>query len=372
MPNFLSEDRDALRERLRGLMSATDENGNPLFPDQDTPGSPGYTLREMFLRLLETHHQQVNTMAEDFSPRTATGSSLDQWANYFGMQRGQASAPSGTVLLTSEVSGAALDRLNGSREIPVGLRLRAGGVELEVTQNAAFPEDGTETEIEVETALTQDGTAVRRGADVSVPQRQNVTGEALTDISGGRRSESDEQLRFRLSRALRAPSSFEGLRARMLGNEDVDTVEIEEAAYGPGTARVHVNPAVAYPTRQLREQLESLATEGPSRVYVTFPAYEGITLQIKTIGPEPADAKQAVVDYVTNLEGGDTLIINEVEERIRDRGARDAQVLAARRGMVGEGRALLNPRQIQQVTNLQPADGQTQWYTKSDWITLCE
>ena len=308
MPNFLSEDRESIRERLRNLMNSTDADGNPLFPDQDTPGSPGHTLREIFLRLMETHHQQVNTMIEDYSPRTATGSGLDAWANYFNMQRGQAKAPTGRVLIKSDVSGAALERLNGSRQIDAGMRMSAGAVELEVTDSTEIPEDETEVEVDVRTALTQEGTAVEQGADVQIPQRENISGETLTAIDGGRRSESDEQLRFRLSRALRAPSTFEGLRARMLGNESVDTVEIDSSAYGPGTAEVYVNPAVAYPSEELRQELEALATEGPARLYVTFPSFVGVTMQLQIDGPEPANAEDAVVEYVTNLSGGDELI----------------------------------------------------------------
>lgn len=369
--NFLSEDRAELREQLRGLMDVTDGNGQELFPNQDTPGTPEYTMREVFVRLMETQHQEINTMAEDFSPRTAQGGALDKWARYFGMSRSQAQAPRGEVLLTSDVSGAALERLAGSRTIPEGTRLRSGTIELETTERVQFGEEATEAEVKVEAASAQSGTAVQQGADVDVPRRQNISGEALTAIDGGESSESDQQLRFRLARALRAPSTFEGLTARMLGHSSVDTVEVDRGAYGPGTAEVYVNPAVAYPDEQLRRELESLANEGgPSRGYVIFPEYEGVTMQLQVDGAENG-VKEVISDYVANLEGGDRLVINDIEQRARQRGATDVRVLALRRGPVGEDRTLLNPRKVQQVTNLRPGGNRTQWYTRKSWITLC-
>ena len=89
-------------------------------------------------------------------------------------------------------------------------------------------------------------------------------------------------------------------------------------------------------------------------------------------GPIPNDAKRAVVDYVNNIEGGGRLIINEIEQRVREQGARDARVIAMRRGTVGQDRNLINARRVQQVTNLELGDDRTQWYTKEGWITLCQ
>lgn len=371
MPSYLSEDRSAIRERLRNEFNRTDGEGDALFPDQDVPGSPGYTLREIMIRLMETQHEQINTMIDSVSPLTASGSDLDRWGRFFDIQRSQSQSPRGRVLLQSDVTGAALERLAGSRQMAAGTRLSNGTVELETTERVAIPESGTEAEVQVQSLIAQEGTALRQGTQLNIPNRENITGEALTDISGGRSSETDDQYRFRLSRALRAPSTFEGLRARMLGNESVDTVQIDEGKYGPGTVEVYVNPAVGFADNQLREQLESLATEGPSRVYVIFPSYEGLTMQVEVDGPTPADAKTAIVDYVNNIPGGDRLNINDIEQRVREQGARDARVIAMRRGSVSDDRKLINARRLQQITNLQAPDDRTQWYTRRDWITLC-
>lgn len=77
------------------------------------------------------------------------------------------------------------------------------------------------------------------------------------------------------------------------------------------TAEVYVDPAVGHAGEDLRQELEALVTEGPGRVYVIFPTYEGLALQIRVDGGIPSDAKRAVVDYVNNVEGGGTL--NAVE-----------------------------------------------------------
>ncbi|MFB6247565.1 MAG: hypothetical protein ABEL97_03255 [Salinibacter sp.] len=137
-------------------------------------------------------------------------------------------------------------------------------------------------------------------------------------------------------------------------------------------AEVYVDPAIGFAGDDLRQELEALATEGPSRVYVTFPTYEGLAIQVRIDGPIPNDAKRVVVDYVNNIEGGGRLIINEIEERVREQGARDARVIAMRRGTVGQDRELINARRVQQVTNIELGDDRTQWYTKEGWITLCQ
>jgi len=189
-------------------------------------------------------------------------------------------------------------------------------------------------------------------------------------VSGGRRAETDEQLRFRLVRALRAPSTPEGLRAQILSNSDVADVSIEEGTYGPGTAEAFVEPAVAFPPEDLREQIES-DVEGPSKIYVTLPAYEGLSLKIRATSiPESGDAR--VANYVNNLATGDTLIINEIEDRVREAGAEDAQVIAIKRGTVSSDQSeLIDPTRIEQITNLTPQNSRTRFYTQKQWVTVC-
>lgn len=368
---YFVEDPNKLKERLRSrLENATDEDGNQLFPDQDLPGSPGYTLRELWQRMIQQHHQQINSMVEDFSPRTARGAALDQWAQFFNMPRTASSTASGAALIKAEVTGEAVERLSGTRRIPQGTTLRSGTTEIQTTEPAEIPENKKSVEVGVESVQQRTGTVAETGAAFDVQNRQLLTAEITASVTGGSNAEADDQLRYRLSLAMRAPSTFEGLEATLLSDPDVDEVQIDEAAYGPGTAEAFVSPAIAYPTEDLRQRLEAEASQGPGKVYVTFPSYEGLSLRIR-VQSEPTAAAQRVAEQINNLGAGEQLIINDIEQAVRAAGAADAQVIGIKRGTVGDDRSLVQPRTLKQITNLQPRDSRTEWYARASWITIC-
>lgn len=371
MVDFFDEERASIRDRFESYMNnATDENGDPLFPNQNSPGSPGYTLRELWTRLFQEHFQQLNQMVEDFSPLTARGASLDQWAEFFGMKRNGSQSPSGRALIQSEVTGQTLERLSGSRRITQGTRLEGNTLDLVVAEESEIATNQNSVEVKVESTQDQNGIVASSGMTLDVANREMLTAEITAPVAGGSSVERDDQLRYRLSLGMRAPSTFEGLERTILSDPDVDEVEIEEAAYGPGTASVFVSPAIAYPSEDLRQRLESAASEGPGKVYVTFPSYEGVAFRIR-VTSQPSTAEQDVADYINNLSAGDRMIINDVEQVVRDAGAIDAQVIGIRRGTVGEDRSLVQPKTLRQITNLRPQNDRTEWYTRSGWVTIC-
>lgn len=371
MGNYFPDDRTRIRDRFRKLIEgAKDEKGQSLFPLQDRPGSPGYTIREMFVRLFQQHYQQLNAVLDGNSPLTARGQALDDWAEFFGMQREGARRPEGEVEFVAEVDGETLERLTGTRVIEAGAPVTYGSTTLETTTRAEIPKGGNSVTVGVRGRRVRSGVVVEAGANLRWPSNEMINARAITDVRGGRSTEDDEQLRFRLSRALRAPSTLEGLEVRMLAHPDVDRVDIAQGAYGPGTAEVFVHPAVAFPDEQLRQELEAISTEGVGQAFVTFPAYEGIAMRIKIDG-ETGGIRRAISDYVANLESGQELIINQIEQIAREQGARDAQVIALRRGVLGDDTTMLNPRTTDQVTNTRPSTDRHRWYTKPAWITLC-
>ena len=371
MGNYFPDDQSRIRNRFRKLInSATDEEGQELFPYQDRPGSPGYTVREMFVRLFQQHYQQLNAVLDGNSPLTARGADLDEWAEFFDLERAEARRPEGEVEFVSEVDGATLERLTGSRIIEAGEALTYGSTTLETTRRVAIPENGDRVTVGVRGRDVRSGTIVEAGATLRWPGNDLIAVVAVSDVRGGQSTEDDQQLRFRLARALRAPSTLEGLESLMLAHPDVDEVDITEAAYGPGTAEVFVHPAVAFPDERLRQQLEATSTEGVGQAFITFPAYEGVAMRIRVDG-STSNAERRISDYIANLRPGAEIIIGEIEQLIREDGATDAQVVGIRRGLLGDDTSMLNPRTVEQVTNIRPTSAEHRWYTKPAWITLC-
>lgn len=373
MPQLFPTSREEVDKQIRDLMEALDSD---LFSDYDVPGTPAYNAREIWTRMKLRENQELNAASEAFSPRTATGSDLDGWAEFFGMSRKGAAPADGTALLRSEVTGEAAERLQGTNTLPEGTTLTGAQIQLQTTAPARLPDTENTVEVPVESVRPSEDVVATTGTQLTIsgnePLSQIATVELISDVSGGRQAETDEQLRFRLIRALRDPSTPEGLRALLLSDPDVSDVEIREGdqAYGPGTVEAFVTPSVAFPPDGLRERLEEKA-EGPTRVYVTFPAYEGVAMKIRTSGPDTNGAER-VVDYVNNLSTGDSIIMNDVVDRVQEAGARDAQVIRVKRGSVGPDKDLLDPTVIQSVTNLTPRSDRYRFYTKRSWITLCD
>jgi hypothetical protein len=373
--SFFPTSRSEIERRIEKTMrQQRDEQGNPLFPNLETPGSPGYNMLQLWTRLFERAYQQMNAAVNSFSPMEASGSDLDEWAQFFGMSRKGAAPGSGRALLRSEVTGSALNRLQGTQRVASGVRIQMGTSVLETSAEARIPDEGKTAEVPVRSVRATGDTVAEAGTQGSLAPASDlselVDAELLTDVSGGRRAETDEQLRFRLVRALRSPSTPDGLRAQILSNTDVADVAIEEGTYGPGTAEAFVTPATAYPPEGLRESVES-DVEGPSKVYVTLPSYEGVAMKIRATNI-PSEADVRVADYVNNLPTGGEIIINEVEDRVREAGAEDAQVISIKRGTVSDDQSeLIDPTRLEQITNLTPRSARTRFYTQKAWVTLC-
>jgi len=77
--SFFPTSRSEIERRVKSLMrSQTDGQGNPLFPNLETPGSPGFNMAQLWTRLFERAYQQMNSAVNSFSPMEASGSDLDE------------------------------------------------------------------------------------------------------------------------------------------------------------------------------------------------------------------------------------------------------------------------------------------------------
>lgn len=363
---FFPEDPAVLDERL---IAAFDAAPDGLLSDHRVPGTPGYNLRALWRKLLRLHNAELNTVFATMSPRTATGASLDAWAQFFGTtRRGQQSA-SGTVVLISDLTGAAIERLAGTRTITAGSRLIAPGVVLVTTDDVTFSESARTATVSVD-AYSGSTTAARAGQTLTLESgalQSMVRGETLTDIAGGRAAETDAQLRYRLVNALTNPSTTDGFLIRLLAETGVSTASVLENVYGPATLEAFVVPSTSLPSPTLRATLEGLWV-GAGRAYVVFPDYEAVVLKIRATGTyDPS----TVVDYVNNLGVGQPIVLNAIETLLQNAGATDAQVIGIKRGVAFEDGTYTGLETLTQITNLTPTTARSKWYTQSSWLTFC-
>lgn len=371
--DFFPTSRDEVETLIQDLMDqATDESGNPLFPEQDRPGSPSYNMREIWTQVVQSAYRRMDAAIRNATPIRAEGEGLDRWAEFFGMSRTGAQPATGTMLITSEVTGSAAERLKGTRSVPSGTELRIGSLRVETTSAAQIPQNGTEAEVSVRTIRTSRGTIAERGSTAELisnsPLEAFLSMELLTPLSGGQAAESDQQLRSRLRTSLRNPSSVQGLRGRILGLSEVSDVEITQSAYGPGTVEAYVTPSTAAPEEEVRRRIENIPT-GPANLHVVFPHYEAIALKIDA--PGASAPKKTAVDYINNVSTGGTLVIAELEARLLDDGATDAKVLALKRGKELDDGSFKTQVKLQEVTNIPARSERSRFVSREVWVTLC-
>lgn len=365
--NFFPSTTTEIDKRLQ---TAFDSLGGTLFPDHRIPGTPGYNLRQLFLRMLQTHYSQMNVALDAMSPRTATGLTLDGWAGFFGMPRKGPAAASGQVQITSTVTGQALARIAGTRLVKAGTRMTVGNVALSTAADVEIPLNGRTATVSVTTVRTSDPIVITAGQTLDIvggSLSSYLTAITTTDVRGGTQGETDAQLRYRLVKSLINPSTTDGYLTRLLAHTDVSQAEVEGGVYGPGTLEAFVTPAIAFPPTTLRTELERLYT-GPGRAYVLFPDYEALVLKVRVAGDvDPA----TIANWINNLPIGSTLILNALETLVQNSGAGDAQVIGVKRGPVLDDGNYADLITLNQITNLTPTSARSKWYTQTSWITIC-
>lgn len=365
--NFFPTDASEIRSRIE---AAFDSAASSLFPDHRIPGTPGYNLKQVWIRMFQAQYRELNRVYGQMSPRTAEGLGLDAWADFFNEARKGQIPATGTVLLKSPLTGTAIEKLAGTRTIPAGTRLTAGSITLRTLDEVSMPAEARSITVAANADSVFGETAVEAGTTL---QLQNaalvgyVTAETLTDISGGISSETDEQLRFRLVNALTNPSTLDGFKVRLLSNTSVAEAELQENIYGPGTIEAFVTPSDAFPSETLRSELESL-WQGPGRTYIIFPDYEALVLRIRVTGEVNT---ALIVDTINNLAVGETFILNALETAIQNAGASDAQVIGIKRGPMLSNGEFADLRTLEQITNVTARSSRSKWFTQSSWITLC-
>ena len=372
MSEFFSTDSTEINRRLQTAFDqATDQNGERLFPNHEIPGSPGYNLRQLLAAEIIHWHREADTHYRAMSPITANGIDLERWAEFFGVGRGKIRYATGEVELRASINGSDMQRLLQTREVPEGTVLTAGsGTELRTLESVMIPENARTITVRVQAERPGPRVQVPVGTQLGVDAGRlssELSARTTTAVNGGRSQESDDQLRARLARALRSETTYDGFEAKLLAHPDVAEVQMGQNTYGPGTIESFVVPATDLPEDGLRRELEGLWT-GVGAAYVLFPDYEAVQLKIRVDGTADTEALARIIN---NLDLGEQLVLNQLEARIQNDGAADAQVIGAKRGGVDMQGNLINSRELTQVTNLTLPTPRSKWYTRPDWITIC-
>jgi uncharacterized phage protein gp47/JayE len=373
---FFTTDPQVISDRVSAAIDAmVDDQGALLFPDHRRPGTPGYNIKSLVVQEVLLWHREANAAQSTQSPRTASGVYLREWANFFQKPAAGVRYAKGEVVIEAQTTGEHLARIFGTRRIAEGTILSSGAQRFKLLQDVEIPDGERRVRGLVQSETPGPGVRLAAGAALTVEHaqlRNLLRATAASDVAGGSFEETDEELRYRLVRALIDPTTFEGYRTTLLAHPDVSDAQLTTAAYGPGTLEAFVIPALSLPTRTLRDELEAI-WQGAGSVYVTFPDYEGLQIQIRVAGTPGASADtKAIASYVNNLALGQTLILNAIEALVQTAGATDAQVIALRRGSVDLDGDLVDPQAVRQVTNLSPRSPRSKWFTRPEWITICQ
>lgn len=371
---FFPTDPKTIETRVKAAFdNAVTADGELLYPNHQIPGTPGYNQRKITERLLLQDYLERNAVYTNMSPRTAEGAGISDWASYFSLPRKEGENSTGKVIIRASQTGTVLESLLGTRSLAANTQLTVGTAVIALEQDAVIPTDGTTVEVAVKTLGASRSNIIPKATRLSLnnhPLKNALTIEVSEEISGGFLTETDAQLRYRLIKALRDPSSPEGFEVTLLSDTDVSTVDLVESKYGPGTVEAFVTPAVSFPPSSLRTRLENLY-QGPGRAYVIFPDYQAVALRIR-IGTGVTPSKSIIVDYINNLGAGSTVILSQLESLLLNAGVSDAQVLQIRLGEVTEEGNLTDPRTLATATNFTPDTTRSKWYTKPEWITFCQ
>jgi uncharacterized phage protein gp47/JayE len=214
----------------------------------------------------------------------------------------------------------------------------------------------------------------------------NIEVTNLLPVTNGQEVESDNDLRFRITQAFtaRARANNTSVLEAARSVPGVANAFIIPNIYGTGTFGVSVDASVPILSpgiiQAVQAAVDNVKAAG-TRAYVLYPEYIGIRITIEIIFNHITDAekettrtaiKAAIVDYVNNLNRGDTLVMNQVIARtVSPQGIKNAQIVKL---VSGDYNVL--SKEIENSLSLLAVDqvlGNNQkWFTAGNLIELCE
>ncbi len=277
---------------------------------------------------------------------TATGASLDLLASLVGFVRKQATKATGTVTFSrSTPAGSDIT-------IPAGTRVATGdeSVVFRTTQVATLAAGTTSVDVPIE--AVEAGSTGNVAANTITKIVDPISGiEAVNNTNpttGGSDTESDEELRYRIKTTISGvgKATLDAIKAAVLAVDGVKSVKIEEndtindntgtgglppksfrvVVYGGADAEVaqaifDTKPAGIQPYGSI--SATAYDSDGnPYTVHFERPAavtiYVDVSITTDGTAVDAQDVKNAIKNYINNLDIGDDVVYNKVVAAVMD------------------------------------------------------
>lgn len=310
--------------------------------------------------ILKTHGDQLNELYQYVDARmlnayvsTATGRFLDELGKLVGAEREGSRFAQGEVrfyvnpdlgMSFQSVLDLVNDRTGGSATvitIPAGTTVRSGNRSY-VTNTDAILQSGT-TEVTVTVLCTLAGSFgnVDAGGISTIVWPDSVLsvleGVVLVTndepVESGRDIQSDEDFRFMIvnSYLFGAKANETAIRLAVLSVPGVTDISFQNYAYGIGTFAVYVtasSPVVTQGTLAAAQSAINNTQAKGARGVAVSPDLIGVQTKIALVflpttraadkTSITTDVQNAVIDYINNLKAGETMVINEITQRVMD------------------------------------------------------
>jgi len=318
-----------------------------------SPGSVARTLLQIWSDQVGELYSFVDARIAQTFVTTATGQSLDLIGEVVGASRTESTFANGKVrvfinpdldLVFQDILDLLNNRDGGSRTeitFPVNITVRAGDQSYVTTQAVTLTANIQEVEVEVISTLAGAVSNVEQsGIDTIIfndPLLALLQGIVKvtndTPIESGRDVQSDEDYRFVITNSFLsgARANETAIRLAVLSVPGVADISIENFTFGIGTFSVFVTSTSPVTTEgtlaAVQAALNEVQAKGirgvavspdllgvQSRIVLTF-------LPTTTTSDKTTITKQVqtnVIDYINNLRPGETLVVNEIRQRVME------------------------------------------------------
>lgn len=310
--------------------------------------------------LLSAHSDQVGELYRYIDQRmlnayvsTATGRFLDELGKLVGASRESSRFAHGKVsfyldpeldVTFQDVLDLVNNRTGGTATelvIPTNVVVKAGNRTYVTNAAVTLTEDTTDVDVDVLATLAGNFGNVEAGGineiewpDPSLSVLQGIIKVTNKEaIESGKDIQNDEDYRFYIANSYLsgAKANETAIRLACLSVPGVADVSIQNYAYGIGTFGIFVtgsSPIVTEGTLQAVQSAINVTQSKGARGVAVSPDLIGVRVKTAlTFLPttKATDkttitkaAQNAVIDYINNLAAGDTMVINEIIQRVMD------------------------------------------------------
>lgn len=323
---------DMVNDSIRYLLKNTDIT---YFSD----GSIAKALVEATNLEISRLQEFINTIFQNSFLSTASGIYLDMWGETLGLprikdRRASAQAQDGAVRFYVN-SGTLGSRLPHPTNAGLGL-VREGtiisnnsnSIEFSVIEDTTFPINAKSVYVPIVASGT--GSSFNVGVNQLTTHNLNISEIKVTNdiaITGGKDIESDEEYRYRLSKAMtsRYGSNLAAIEVAAVSNPNISRAEILQYSRGAGTFDVLLIPQGNRVTQSAKENtrraIEQVAAYGIS-FDIREPEYVPIKITIQLVYQSTVteaekislrnEVQSNILQYISSIPLGGELVINQL------------------------------------------------------------